>query len=266
MRELTPNRIVLTQLDTRAYTGVLPDPAGKRQAGLHLASSFHSIKFGGIMKASILLAAFCYAIFVGALSARADGTSPGDPKMITKTGAAGGCGSTPIATAPFTFTVDASGNSFPSAPAAPSAECFLNSGTSPITSLTVTTMDPPPALNSPCISSSYQFSGSPLFSFVSCTFNAQSALLSVTFFGTGNFQGANYPGVPVKTDFFMDLEGWNPNESFTGTANVAAPEPGSLMLLGLGLVVVIAGGRKKFGLNVARNSLLHNSARPRPTW
>lgn len=49
----------------------------------------------------------------------------------------------------------------------------------------------------------------------------------------------------------MDLEGWNPNESFTGTANVAAPEPDSLTLLGLGLIVVIAGGRKKFGLSVS---------------
>jgi hypothetical protein len=203
------------------------------------------------MKSSILLTALCCAIFVGALSARADGTSPSDPKMISKTGAAGGCGSTPITTVPFTFSVDASGNSFPSAPAAPSQECFLNSGISPIASLTVTTMDPPSAQNSPCISNSYQFSGSPLFSFVSCTFNAQSDLLSVTFFGTGNFQGANYPGVPVKTDFFMDLEGWNPNESFTGTANVAAPEPDSLTLLGLGLIVVIAGGRKKFGLSVS---------------
>ena len=200
------------------------------------------------MKHVIFLAAFLATISFVSTPVWADGTSPNDPKMIPKTGAAGGCGSIPIALAPFTFSVDANGNSDPTAPGAPSQQCFLNSGVAPISSLSVTTMDPP-GQGSPCISDSYNFANSPLFSQVACSFNSQTGLLTVTFSGTGNFEGANYPGVPVGTDFFMDLAGWNPNESFTGTANAGVPEPSSLMLLGLGIGTIVAFGRKRFARN-----------------
>jgi hypothetical protein len=197
------------------------------------------------MKSVIFLAAFLATIFLVSTPVRADGMSPNDPRMIPMTGAAGGCGSIPITLEPFTFSVDVDGNSDPTEPGAPSQQCFLNSGTAPISSLTVTTMDPP-GQGSPCISDSYNFANSPLFSQVACSFNSQAGLLTVRFSGTGNFEGANYPGVAVGTDFYMDLAGWNSNESFTGTANVGVPEPSSLMLLGLGLSTMVAFGSKKF--------------------
>lgn len=201
------------------------------------------------MKNAILLAVACAVAFISATPAKADGTPPGDPKMITRTGAAGGCGSIPITLAPFTFEVDSLGASEVSTPSTPSAQCFLNDGTTPITSLTVTTTAPPAVGGSPCTSDSYDFSGDTLFSHVDCTFNSQTNVLAVTFSGVGQFPGQTFPGVPVGTDFFMDLAGWNPNESFTGTANVTSPEPGSLALLALGLGAMFFLGRRKFANN-----------------
>jgi len=187
------------------------------------------------MKNAILLAIVCAVAFISPAPAKADGTPPGDPKMITRTGAAGGCGSIPITLAPFTFTVDSSGASEVTTPSTPSAQCFLNNGVTPITSLTVTTTAPPAVGGSPCTSDSYDFFGDTLFAHVDCTFNPQTNVLSVTFSGVGQFPGQTFPGVPVGTDFFMEMAGWNPNESFTGAANVTSPEPGSLALLALGL-------------------------------
>jgi hypothetical protein len=184
------------------------------------------------MRNAFFLTVFCVAVLIFAAPAKADGT---DPKMIPQSGNAGGCGSTPITLLPFTFSADSSGDS------TTAGECFLNSGTQPITSLQVTTTAPPAVQGGPCNSNLYSFGGSPLFADESCTFDPNTQLLTVTFFGTGD----NYPGVPVETDFYMDLAGWNADESFTGTANPNLPEPGSLLLLGFGLGALIAVRRGK---------------------
>ncbi len=49
--------------------------------------------------------------------------------------------------------------------------------------------------------------------------------------------------IPYGTAFLIDLEGFPQNESFSGYANV--PEPGTLPLLGLGLVGLLAFTRKR---------------------
>lgn len=181
------------------------------------------------MKTSLFLI-ICAAILAAATPVKADGVSAGDPKMVPLTGNAGGCGSTPITLAPFTFMVDSSGAG------TTAGECFLNSSVVPINSLQVTT-SLPAVQNNPCNSTLYQFTESgDLFADNSCSFNSQTKLLTVTFFGTGG----NFPGVPAGTDFFMDMAGWSSDQSFTGQANPPMPEPGSALLLSMGLAALIA--------------------------
>lgn len=182
------------------------------------------------MKTSLFLVVICAAMLAVAAPAKADGVSAGDPKMIPLAGSAGGCGSTPITLAPFTFMVDSSGDS------TTVGECFLNSSGVPINSLQVTT-SLPAVQNNPCNSTLYDFTESgDLFADDSCSFNSQTKLLTVTFFGTGG----NFPGVPVGTDFYMDMAGWGSDQSFTGAANPPMPEPGSALLLSMGLAALIA--------------------------
>lgn len=189
------------------------------------------------MKRSLVLAFLCTATLIVAAPAKADRISKKDPKMIPLGGNAGGCGSTPITLAPFNFMVDSSGDS------TTSGECFSNSTGGPITSLEVTT-SLPAVQNNPCNSTSYDFTGSTLFSHESCSYSSQTGLLSVTFFGTGG----NFPGVPVKTDFYMDMMGWSADQSFTGLANPPVPEPGSLSLLGLAFAALVAVRRRKWAI------------------
>jgi hypothetical protein len=182
------------------------------------------------MKTSLFVIVFCAAVLAAAGSVKADGVPTNDPKMVPLTGNAGGCGSTPITLLPFTFMVDSSGDS------TTTGECFSNTSGVPINSLQVTT-SLPAVQNNPCNSTLYDFTESgDLFANDSCNFNSQTKLLTVTFFGTGG----NFPGVPVKTDFFMDMAGWSSDQSFVGLANPPLPEPGSALLLSVGLAALVA--------------------------
>lgn len=188
------------------------------------------------MRKTLVLAAVCSVLLIGAGPAKADRTSRDDPKMIPQAGSAGGCGSTLITLAPFTFSADASGDS------TSSGECFLNGTGGTISSIQVTTVAPPSTPGGPCDSDDYSFAGSPFFSKVGCSYNFSSGLLTVTFFGIGG----NFPGIPAKTDFYMDLDGWNANELFTGAANPGVPEPDSILLVAFGLAALVVVRRGKF--------------------
>lgn len=187
------------------------------------------------MRKTLFLAAICSVLLVVAGPAKADRKPRTDPKMIPLPGNAGGCGSTLITLAPFTFSADSDGDS------TSSGECFLNGTGGTISSIQVTTMAPPSADGGPCDSDDYSFEGSTLFSNETCRYNFSTKLLTVTFFGIGG----NFPGVPSKTDFYMDLDGWNADESFTGAANPGLPEPDSILLVAFGLAALVVVRRGK---------------------
>jgi hypothetical protein len=198
------------------------------------------------MKRLLLFSSFFAALLFVAVPAWADGTT--DPLMIPGSGSLGGCGSTPVSPGEsFTIVVNINGSSNMGPDG---GDCFLNTGDTPQTSLAVTGDLPASLITSdgnPCgdPNPNYEFtSGQSLFVDASCAFTPTTnggGVLTVTFFGTN----ADHPGIAADGDFWMDLSGWLGVSSFTGS--IAAPEPGSLTLLGLGLLGLLIG-QKRLGI------------------
>ncbi|HXN22203.1 MAG TPA: PEP-CTERM sorting domain-containing protein [Candidatus Dormibacteraeota bacterium] len=196
-------------------------------------------------------------LLVGGGTAKADSV-PIDPDMIPTD--AGGCGVTSfgpgqpdpafspqIVQSIFNFSANAVGGGGASCP-----EAFRNGSGSSWTGLTVTLQGFNP---SPC-----NVSGSDLFLFHSCTFDADTNTATMAFWGVGwgtlNDQRFFFKGILDGGDFFMNLgeKGWPPGDNsrtmgpFTAVATV--PEPASVVLISVGLA---AFGLVRRKLTNARN-------------
>jgi hypothetical protein len=218
----------------------------------------------GPVKKLLLLSSTLAALLFLASTAWADGSSSTDPKMIPTGGSAGGCGSTMVnSSSSFTIAVNSDGNS---TPGSTGGDCFNYIGLIPPASLTVSGMLPTSLITldgNPCTSDLYEFA-STLFSKSSCSFNSNTDVLTVTFFGTNS----DFPGIapggkpcpeptavdetnavaitPYCSEFYMDLSGWSGVSSFSGKLQI--PEPDSLALLALGLLALVIGCHKKVGI------------------